>query len=330
MDEIAFEERVKVACIHFDWDAIVWHKSYMKSRNSDTFPTWTEYVLALHDNFGEGFEDHMEAIKNLKQTGSVKDYQTEFNKLFNEVNLSTENAISCFLGGLNSELNKAVKIQAPRTLMQTYKIARLQEGVFDAQAQSRGLKFKPLEPNSNIPGRSSGNNYGRRLSAAEMDEKRAQGLCFFYDEKYVQGHNCRARKQLFLVDIVEEDTKGDEQSMELVQEITNASDEFMTISLQAFTGVSDYQTIRVTGYHEKSPLQVLIDTGSTHNFIDQAVARKLGCKADSIVEQSISVADGRKVQTTVCRNLQWLLQGTTFSSNFLLLPLANVDIVLGV
>lgn len=53
--------------------------------------------------------------------------------------------------------------------------------------------------------------------------------------------------------------------------------EFMTISLQAFTGVCGYQTIRVTGYHEKRPLQVQIDTGSTHNFIDHEVAKKLGC-----------------------------------------------------
>lgn len=32
---------------------------------------------------------------------------------------------------------------------------------------------------------------------------------------------------------------------------------------------------------------------------------------------------------SVCKNLQWLLQGATFSSDFLLLPLGNVDIVLG-
>nr|XP_009797441.1 PREDICTED: uncharacterized protein LOC104243878 [Nicotiana sylvestris] len=92
-----------------------------------------------------------------------------------------------------------------------------------------------------------------------------------------------------------------------------------------------YQTIRVTGYHEKRPLQVLIDTGSIHNFIDQDMAKKLGCKTSSIMAQSISVADGRRVQTaSICKNLQWFLQGTTFSSNFLLSPLVNMDIVLGV
>jgi len=78
-------------------------------------------------------------------------------------------------------------------------------------------------------------------------------------------------------------------------------------------------------------LQVLIDTGSTHNFIDQEVAKRLGCQSTTIMAQSISVVDGRMVQTgSVCKNLTWLLQGTTFTSDFLLLPLGNVDIVLGV
>ncbi|PHT71215.1 hypothetical protein T459_26319 [Capsicum annuum] len=166
-----------------------------------------------------------------------------------------------------------------------------------------------------------------------MNKKRAKDLCFFFDEKYVQGHNCRSNKQLYMVE-VEEVEEGD---MELakVQEsvpiVTSEAYEFMAISLQALTGVTGYQTLRVTGYHEKRPLQVLIDTRSTPNFIDQEVGTKLQCKASPIHEQSISVADGRKVQTaSICKDLTWLLQGTTFSSDFLILLLGNVDIVLEV
>ncbi|XP_019258306.1 PREDICTED: uncharacterized protein LOC109236565 [Nicotiana attenuata] len=300
----------------------------------------------------------MEAIKNLRQTGGVKEYQAEFDRLLTEVNISNQNAISCLLGGLKPELNKSVKIQSPRTLMQACRIARLQEGVFEAQAQFWGVKpsfkpqnsilptpsyskhhnhqkppisnptfKKPFEPNSSKPNRLP----GRRLTAAEMDEKRAKWLCFFCDEKYEPGHVCKARKQIFMVDVNDEYDVTGEDELEQGLEINIESDELMTISLQAFTGVTGYQTIRVTGYHKKRPLQVLIDTGSTHNFIDEEVSRKLGCKPSPIAEQSISVADGRRVQTaSVCRNLQWLLQGTTFSSDFLLLPLGNVDIVLGV
>nr|XP_009779033.1 PREDICTED: uncharacterized protein LOC104228286 [Nicotiana sylvestris] len=40
MEEISFDERVKVASIHFDGEAIAWHRSYMRSRNTSVFPTW--------------------------------------------------------------------------------------------------------------------------------------------------------------------------------------------------------------------------------------------------------------------------------------------------
>lgn len=53
--------------------------------------------------------------------------------------LSNENAISCLLGGLKWELNKVLRIQEPKTLMQAYKLAKLQEEIFDAQAKSWGM-----------------------------------------------------------------------------------------------------------------------------------------------------------------------------------------------
>lgn len=65
----------------------------------------------------------MEALKNLSQTAGIREHQEKFDRLLTGVNLTTENAISYFLGSLKPELNKAVRIQAPRTLMQSYKIA---------------------------------------------------------------------------------------------------------------------------------------------------------------------------------------------------------------
>ncbi|KAG5631278.1 hypothetical protein H5410_002995 [Solanum commersonii] len=123
------------------------------------------------------------------------------------------------------------------------------------------------------PNRFTGNGLGRRLNVAEMDEKRAKGLCFFCDDKYVVGHKCRSNKQFFLVEREDEELVKEEVVQDQIQEDNEEVDEFMTISLQAFTGVTGYHTIRVTGYHEKKPLQVLIDTRSTHNFIDQEVPR---------------------------------------------------------
>ncbi|KAH0698829.1 hypothetical protein KY284_013044 [Solanum tuberosum] len=43
------------------------------------------------------------------QLGISKILMAEFDRLLNGINLSNENAISCFLGGLKPELNKAVR-----------------------------------------------------------------------------------------------------------------------------------------------------------------------------------------------------------------------------
>lgn len=129
-------------------------------------------------------------------------------------------------------MNKYVRIQAPKTLLQSYKIARLQEEVFEAQAQSWGITSfpkdqgpilptptltklqyfqrnsypnstfkKPLESTSNKFTRFPNNSVIKRLSTTEMDEKRSKGLCFFYDEKYVIGHNCRGQNNYILKEL---------------------------------------------------------------------------------------------------------------------------------
>lgn len=62
IDEIPFNQRVKVASVHLEGDAIAWHRAFIKSRNSVVEPTWTEYILALNERFGDNFEDPMEAL----------------------------------------------------------------------------------------------------------------------------------------------------------------------------------------------------------------------------------------------------------------------------
>lgn len=48
MDEVPFDQRVRVAAIHLEGEVIAWHRSFLKSSVSVWDPTWTEYVLALN------------------------------------------------------------------------------------------------------------------------------------------------------------------------------------------------------------------------------------------------------------------------------------------
>ena len=80
----------------------------------------------------------------------------------------------------------------------------------------------------------------------------------------------------------------------------------------------------------KRPLHILIDSGSTHNFLDVEVAKKLGCKTTSINPMRVDVANGSSLScVAACKGLNWTLQGTQFHTDVLLLPLGNCDMVLG-
>ncbi|KAK4428392.1 hypothetical protein Salat_1138800 [Sesamum alatum] len=49
------------------------------------------------------------------------------------------------------------------------------------------------------------------------------------------------------------------------------------ISVNAMIGVHNFNTMRVTGCCKGKAINILIDTESTHNFVDYQVARRLGC-----------------------------------------------------
>lgn len=101
--------------------------------------------------------------------------------------------------------------------------------------------------------------------------------------------------------------------------------------MHALTGVTDYQALRVTGHHSKKKLQVLLDIGSTHDFIDKELAHKLGCTLTSKGAMRVRVADGGKVACdTIVEGFQWKIQGINFSVDLFLMPLGGCDIVLGV
>jgi len=89
--------------------------------------------------------------------------------------------------------------------------------------------------------------------------------------------------------------------------------------------------MRVTCYYQKKPLHVLIDSGSTHNFLDIEVAKRLGCKSNAFDSLSVVVVDGTQLNVSaVVRGFQWTIQQTKFTSDMLLIPLGCCDLVLGV
>lgn len=67
--------------------------------------------------------------------------------------------------------------------------------------------------------------------------------------------------------------------------------------MHAMYGVQDFQTMRVTLSINEKVVQVLINTDSTHNFLDLNKAKKLRCALTAITPFNVSVKDGNKVQS---------------------------------
>jgi hypothetical protein len=79
--------------------------------------------------FGKGsYNDPMETLSKLKQTGSLVEYKTQFEVLASRVlRLIDSHKLSMFLGGLRDDIRGPVIMFNPKTLNAAYALARMQE-----------------------------------------------------------------------------------------------------------------------------------------------------------------------------------------------------------
>jgi hypothetical protein len=157
----------------------------------------------------------------------------------------------------------------------------------------------------------------RRLSPDEMVDKRRKGECYFCPEIFSLDHKC-AMKGVFLMEL---DDHDDPDSL--------AND--LGISLHALTGISATNTMQQKITIAGDELLALVDSGSTHTFIDDQVVSHLGLDIMLRPGLSLKVANGEKVQSYgVCKGTSLDIQGEQFSIDCYALPLEGFEIILGV
>jgi hypothetical protein len=115
-----------------------------------------------------------------------------------------------------------------------------------------------------------------RLTPQQLEERKEKGLCFNCDSKYSKGHKC-GEKKLFYIDCEEEEEQEQEPSQYENVEAISSEELTPTISCNPLVGISTPQTLKIEGYIKKKKVTVLIDSGSTHNFIHYKLAKALNC-----------------------------------------------------
>lgn len=89
--------------------------------------------------------------------------------------------------------------------------------------------------------------------------------------------------------------------------------------------------MRGIGQYGKRKLYILIDPGSTHNFLDLKVANKLGYRLEAFSPMSVAAVNGNNLITKYkCNNFPWTVEGYSFTSEIMTHPLDCCELVLGV
>ncbi|KAL2490851.1 Uncharacterized protein Adt_26479 [Abeliophyllum distichum] len=84
------------------------------------------------------------------------------------------------------------------------------------------------------------------------------------------------------------------------------SKEVMEISINALDDKMRHKTIRVPGLIKWKKISILIDSGSTHSFVDEGLISQLKYNTDQSKSLTVTVANEEKLQSNaICRPLVW-------------------------
>ncbi|KAL0331635.1 UNVERIFIED_CONTAM: hypothetical protein Sangu_1709000 [Sesamum angustifolium] len=255
--------------------------------------------------------------------------------------------VMCFVNGLRADIRGGVLQLKPTRLHEAVALAKNQEATVDAilkranhtlttkawqsnrsftNPKPSNLTAKPLSGPTTYSVSKPSPPIRKILSEEEMQARRSKNLCYNCDEIFRPGHKC---KQQLMYCILTEDeavlARDSEDEQGNVDE-----DEDMAISLNAISGSTDYNTFSVKGRAYDKEVQILIDGGSTHCFIDEKAAFELGCKLESATPMIVSVANGYKMLSQLyCPTFTWEIQGHKFKYPIRTLTLGGCHMVLG-
>lgn len=259
--------------------------------------------------------------------GSVREYQSRFEQLLAKVgHLTPTRQVSCFVSGLKENIKADVLAGRPTDLTSAIGLARL----YDARNASQRKIIQPNNTSSQVTAPvgtdqpdSRSPSTVRRMSQAELKERREKGLCYNCNEKFVPGHRC---KKLFLIEACNEVGDGD-----VVMDVESfGGADNSEISLHVISGINSSKTMRVQGQIGNTFPIVLLDSGSTHNFISECLAIKLMLQSDLGQHVKVKLASGEKlVSRGRCTGVSIKLSNFFTKADFYILPLDGYEVVMG-
>jgi hypothetical protein len=169
-----------------------------------------------------------------------------------------------------------------------------------------------------------------------MVECQLKGLHYNYDDKYFPGHKCKEQNIFMAIseDILEEDKET--PSMSESSESTDITPPLdppevePIISVNALTGFSTPQTLKLIGYIKHQKVIILVDSGCTHNFIHRRISHETHCYIHAVNNFQIMIANGGSMKCGErCENVCLQIGDYHLKSHMFTINMGGCDIVLG-
>jgi hypothetical protein len=302
-------------------------------------------MLAVEEKFGsDDYRKYMKQLLALKQKGTVEEYQQQFEQLSYQISIQNPHYdeqffVSQFIKGLKSEIRGAVEAQLPESVERAILLALVQQEIL---ADSKSWSHRPQLPTraDPTPGRADTGKQPMKLGNGELgrdrqlrDYLKANGLCFKCGDKFDPTHICNKKAGAELNAMATEDVVDQlsEEVLNMMELEDLAEAQQLSLSINAIAGTDSGDTIRLRALTENQVLLILVDSGSTGSFLNEAMLSRLHCTPQRTSPVTVKLANNETLQCDqIIPDFSWWIQGETFTTPMRILPLGAYDAILGV
>lgn len=174
-----------------------------------------------------------------------------------------------------------------------------------------------------------------------IEDFKEKGLCYRCHERYYPGHQCKPKTLNVITCEGHEPPPGElpgeerlniEDNGAMQEEQIGVNEEVMEVSVWVALGLENSpSTVKIIGSIKRVSLKILIDSGSTHSFLEPQIAKMLKLRMEPFhMPRRVRVANGQEMQCGgYCPQFWWEMQGEGFCIDMRLMKVGGVDIVLG-
>jgi hypothetical protein len=201
----------------------------------------------------------------------------------------------CFINGLKDEICVDVLMSHSHIWLEATQRAKESQHILSSQNLKPSF---PPPPKPTIFSPPATPLKIQNLTRAEMVERQLKGLCYNCGDKYFPGNKCK-EQNIFMV--VTEDLSKEDVVVLTMEELTLPSDLTPSsdppnvdpmISLNSLTSFSATQTLKLSGYIKNRKVIILVDSGSTHNFIFLCISQEVNFYISSINNFQTMISNG--------------------------------------